>query len=236
MGDSPGVIGGVGDFVLTSFRKYLPVPDGGLVLCRAPGVVLPRLAPAAGGFVQRRMAGKVLRYRFLHEETGNRRLERAFLDRFQEAEAEIDHRVPRCGMSQLSLRLLNHLDIAGAVRQRRDNFRTLLDAVEGGTRLGDFCQPLFSCLPEGVSPLAFPVRVRGGARDRLRRELAARRVFCPVHWALPEEVRAADFPQAHAISADILSIPIDQRYDTADMQDLLHRLNESASATMQNMA
>ena len=66
---SSSVVGHLGDFIVTSFRKYLPVPDGGLVINRT-AAVFPALSPAAGPFVRYRLLGKLLRAEFLQGDVG----------------------------------------------------------------------------------------------------------------------------------------------------------------------
>ena len=91
---------------------------------------------------------------------------------------------------------------------------------------GDFVFTSFRkylSVPDGVSPLAFPVRVARGARDRIRRDLASARVFCPVHWPLPPGV-AGDYPASARLSAEMLSLPVDQRYDADAMDELVRRV------------
>jgi len=75
-----------------------------------------------------------------------------------------------------------------------------------------------------VSPMLMPLRVRNGVRDRLRSALAARRVFCPVHWKLPVDVRGRQFDEAKLLSREILGLPIDQRYGDGDINELLRRV------------
>jgi hypothetical protein len=79
-------------------------------------------------------------------------------------------------------------------------------------------------LPRGVSPLLLPLRVRRGLRDRLRAALAARRVFCPVHWRLPSDLRGRAFEPARQLSGDMLGLPIDQRYGDGEIDQMLTRV------------
>ena len=102
--------------------------------------------------------------------------------------------------------------------QRRENFLFLLRLFRDRSELQDLATPVLTGLPRGVSPLVFPVRVRGKRRGTLRRLLARDRVFCPVHWDLPPHVPGDRFPDAHALSRQILSLPIDQRYGHTHMQ------------------
>ncbi len=220
------VVGNIGAFSLTSFRKYFPVPDGGLVVCRS-GASLPTLPAPQGCFTRQRLLGKLLRHEFVHGSPESAALEPAFLALFADAEAEVDAGVPWEAMSALSERLLRTWDWADAMQRRRRNFALLRQAFAADARLQRVGQPLFMELPEGVSPLAFPLCVAAPQRDALRAELAARRVFCPVHWLLPPAVGRAQFPESYQLSQEMLSLPIDQRYGAEHMEALLCRIREA---------
>jgi dTDP-4-amino-4,6-dideoxygalactose transaminase len=107
--------------------------------------------------------------------------------------------------------------------RRRTNFQLLLETFQADPALRAVATPLFPALPSRVSPLAFPVRVRGD-RDRLRARLRELGVFCPVHWDLRHEPWITAFPQSRDLAATELSIPIDQRYQADDIVELARRL------------
>jgi dTDP-4-amino-4,6-dideoxygalactose transaminase len=213
-------VGARGDFVFTSFRKYLSVPDGGILQAPA-GVRLPALPEGDDEFVRLRLAAKLLRGERLRGAAGPD-AERLYLELFERAERGIDRRVPMAGMSSVSSALVAQEDLARVKARRRSNFNRLLAAIRRAPARR-LLAPIFDRLPDGVSPLALPVRVSRGARDRVRRRLAAARVFCPVHWPLPPGV-AARFPESARLSADILSLPIDQRYDADAVDELADRV------------
>ena len=45
--------------------------------------------------------------------------------------------------------------------------------------------------------------------------LIKNKVYCPVHWILPEEIDKKEFKDSLNISERILTIPIDQKYAKA---------------------
>lgn len=220
------VVGHIGHFAITSFRKYLPLPDGGLIINRA-GVTLPALPPATGQFVRRRLLGKLLRHEFLQGIPGPAKLEEAYLALFAGAESELDSHVPLQAMSRISETLLGVIDRAEAMERRRRNFMYLLRAFSEEPQLESIGMPVFRALPRGVSPLIFPIRAAPELRDALRERLMGRRVFCPIHWDLPRSIDEARFPDAYRLSREILGLPIDQRYDEGDMKSLIERLVQS---------
>jgi dTDP-4-amino-4,6-dideoxygalactose transaminase len=217
------IVGGIGDFVVTSFRKYLPVPDGGLVVNKT-NMSLPALPPASGRFTRWRLLGKFLRYEVLHESGNQTEFEDAYLALFSSAEEELDKEVPLKAMSQISEDLLSVTDLAAVIRQRRRNYSVLLRAFTETPELRFVGTPMLAELPDGVSPLIFPIKVADGRRDALRHQLMSRRVFCPIHWNLPSQIEEDNFPESYQLSRHILGLPVDQRYDEDDMLCLIDRL------------
>lgn len=228
---TPAAAGHLGDYVFTSFRKYLPLPDGGWLWAR-PGLDLPApLPPLADRFLQQRLDGKRRRYEVLHATTGPGPEDAAFLDPFASAEQALDAATPLAAMSELSARLLAVQDLAAAGQRRRANCAALLAAFDTQPVLRRLARPLYRQLPPGVSPLAFPVRLTlPEYRDSFRAELRRQDVYCPVHWGLPPELTAAEFPAAAELSRAMLSIPLDQRYTPEDMAELVARLCECGRA------
>ena len=215
--------GAIGDAVFTSFRKYLPVPDGGLLTGAAP-----RPLPPAAASLRKRLLGQLLRGAWVSGQAEGPEVEAVFLGLLEAGEASLDEELPLEATSRLSERLLARLDLAGAASRRRANFVALLEALDGS----DAVTPLLRTLPPGVSPLALPVRVGGGRRDALRAELVRRRIFCPVHWPLPPEIDEARFPEEHRLASEMLGLPLDQRYEPADM----HRLADELARAWQQLS
>jgi hypothetical protein len=222
-----GSQGEMGHFVITSFRKYLPLPDGGIVFNRS-GLPLPVLSPSTEKFVSQRLLGKLLKAHFLSERDAPDDAERVYLHLFSQAEKEIDSSTPMQGMSVISESLLTHLDLRAAELRRRENFEFMLRAFEDSFH--QMGKPLFRELPDSVSPLSFPIVVRPELRNGIRQELIRRGVFCPVHWALPPHVAAERFFASHKLSQSILGIPIDQRYTHTELEGVLGRLRDSWKA------
>jgi dTDP-4-amino-4,6-dideoxygalactose transaminase len=213
--------GAHGDFVLTSFRKYLPVPDGGWLLNRT-GVALPSLRPAETEFVGLRLAAKIIKHEFGAGRLGPA-AESVYLELFAAAERQVDARVPMLAMSTPSQDLLASYDLRAILNRRHRNFSRALERLRQAP-IAPVAAPIFQRLPRGVSPMLMPLRVPNGVRDRLRSALAARRVFCPVHWKLPVDVRGRQFDEAKLLSREMLGLPIDQRYGDRDIDELLRRV------------
>lgn len=118
----------------------------------------------------------------------------------------------------------------------RDSFSLLPRKTDDRRACGMVCKSLFldgtlDCNAEYLNifretedacPLVLPVRVKD--RDALRRRLMEHRIYCAVHWPF-DGVQADERPLARTLAAQMLSLPIDQRYDTAHIDYLMDTLD-----------
>lgn len=205
-------IGTFGDHALTSLRKLLPQPDGAMLASRETIAIVPE--PADEAFVSARVVGKLQR--------GAAAWPEAFLPLFERSEARLADDLPRT-MSWISHQLLGRTDLPMVAARRVANFEALtkgLAAIE--PRIG--IVPLLPRLDVGEVPLGLPIVVGGGRRDALRTHLAGWGIFCPIHWDLAH-IGSGAFAEERALSASMLTLPIDQRYDERDMSTILGSLS-----------
>ena len=207
-------VGVIGDYAVTSLRKWWSAPDGASLHLADHDWAVPLDAPDEG-FVSRRLLAKLLR-------EGDAASERRYLELVGESEARLDELGTARAPSWISGVLLDSVDLPAMAARRRANFdilaRRLLALGEAGARL----RLLNSELGAGEVPLALAILLPAELRDPLRQFLAARRIFCPVHWQLEAHASAA----AQSLSAQMLSLPLDQRYGDADM----HRLADAVDS------
>jgi dTDP-4-amino-4,6-dideoxygalactose transaminase len=205
-----GGVGRIGHYAVTSFRKFLPQPDGALLGSHRP--LKASLASADERFVSARVLGKLLR--------GAQAPAASFLPLFHESEALYAAAtiVPR-EPSWLGRQLLARSDLAAIAAKRRHNHHALHRMLT--ERAARALSPLLGTLADDEVPLGLPVRIRAGRRDALRRHLAAHSVFCAVHWPLPQVPADAGYAADHLLASDILTLPIDQRMDAAHLERLV---------------
>ena len=211
------------DWKFYSFRKFLPVPDGGVLLgegvCPPEGAVADADLDAILMFV----IGAATRNDFIHNEGGletPKMVEGFYLDALKSAAAGINL-TPRI-MSQLTLRLLERLPLQEFADHRRRNFLFLSSNISNTTN--SLIQPLFNKLGITDIPMTFPIRVREGKRDLLLECMRDQSIFCPVHWPIEEHYEGNAGSSAKQLSSEIMSLPIDQRYGVEDMDRMLNVL------------
>lgn len=198
------------DYVITSLRKWWAAPDGATLHHRGPAPSLELEAPDEA-FVSQRLAAQMLR--------AAKRGEAHYLEWIARSEHRLEH-APARRCSWLSTQMLMTADARASAKRRRSNWHTL-HALLYNLRLKlSYVSPLNHCLGSDEVPLAYPIRVGLGHRDRLRDWLRQQRIFCPVHW----QIEGPASPRSLQLADEILSIPIDQRYDSAEMDLIIAAL------------
>lgn len=203
-------VGRFSDFVLFSPRKFLGVPDGGvLVLNHDIEFCDFRLESPPARWWLKAFSATVQRREFdLYG--GNRR----WFELFQESEAESP--IGFYGMSEFSKMLLRHsFDYLTIVQRRVENYRFLANS------LSDLA--VFPTLPPQVVPLGFPIRTRN--RDRIRQILFEHDIYPAVHWPI-QEIVPGRFKDSHQLAAEIMTLPCDQRYDSSDIEQMANLVRE----------
>jgi hypothetical protein len=197
-------IGEDSDFVLYSPRKWIGVPDGGILVINdedMSSLLEVELEKPPAEWWLDAFSAAVLRREF-DLFGGNRQWFQLF------RQADVDAPIGAFAMSELSQMLLRYgFDYSSIAQKRIENYRAL-DKI-----LGDYL--VFPSLPEGVVPLGFPIRVKN--RDHVRQKLFGHNIYPPVHWPIPNVV-PEEFIESHQLAEDIMTLVCDQRYDPDDMK------------------
>jgi hypothetical protein len=198
-------------FYILSPRKFGPVPLGGWCNVSIDD------AAASSEVLQsadRSLVARGVKAVYLADAEGGveSETEAFYLEAFERVESSLSS-LDTSTLPDWILRLIAGIDweAAGDARVRNQNF--LSSELEP-----QIAFPIREFGPKEV-PLGQPIVV--GDRDKLRQSLAEHRIFCPIHWRLPDEVSETRFPEAHVLSSRILTLPIDQRYTMDRMAALV---------------
>lgn len=185
-------------------RKFFGLPDGGCLY--SPDLDESDLADDRSGD---RMSHLVKRLE-LGPQAG-------FAD-FRRNDASLSS-APMRRMSRLTRQLLGLADHEGARLARRRNFAALDTALKGSNRF-DWGNEL----PGSGAPMVYPYWPEQGSSD-MRTRLQERQIFVATYWpnvfgwTSPEDIE-------HRLAAEMLPLPIDQRYGPADMARIVETLTE----------
>ena len=178
-------------------RKFVGVPDGGLLVTSRLEVPIPKhedmLSIGRMRHLLERMAGGA-QEGYVH---------------YVAAEESLRDSAPML-MSRLTRRLLASIDMSTVRERRRANFGALASSLD---ELNTYKWKLE---PDSV-PLCYPLVVDFDV-DRLKKELAKRGIYLPTYWRECKP-QTADGIEAR-LQKRCLPIPCDQRYSVEEMADL----------------
>ena len=204
------------DISISSYRKWLPVPDGSLLTFNEN--VIKNNCPLTYNplhtfYIFIRTMGLLIKY--FSVKFNKRFFRNMSFYFFRKSEDLLELYKKPAKISIITACLLDKFDYATIVAHRRKNFKILLDSLQNVKNM----EPLLKDLPAGVCPLGFPIIVDN--RNRLKSQLISSSIYPPIHWKLPNDISKKDFPLSWEISEHILTIPIDQRYTENDMMYIL---------------
>lgn len=183
-------------------RKFVGVPDGGILVTRA--------AVAAGQLPQSHRWNSSAH--LLKRAEG---LVREGYPDFKESDRSL-RGVPPLAMSKLTRDILHSLDWLAIKERRRANFRHLHSRLARSNGLG---RMIDASGPDTVAcPMVYPYWSEGPG---LRQELIDSGVFVARYWPNVEQWCATGDVET-ALLNHVIPLPIDQRYDTQDMERIIN--------------
>lgn len=194
------------DYKFTSLRKTFACPDGGLV---KTDNTMPIIRDE-NKFYQFKLAGSLLKNlqkpEFYSDDI--------FLSLLKKGESLIDEEIAK-GISKITDIIFSKIDISQIAENRRRNAKVLCDGLQS---LG-----IKTIIPmiEDKIPLFIPIYLED--RNKVRKILFEHNCFCPVHWPL----EGLNIAKGAEMAEHELSIIVDQRYTTADMEYILELLAKS---------
>lgn len=238
-----GVLGSFGDISVFSWRKFLPVYDGGHLVINNPKLsvdipwekntllfslkiaknLLDRLIDDSPSKMSK-AAAKVIHVpsaiarTVLHKD---HRRTQAFA--VNNHDIDFDPSSVNLKMSDFSKFILRNIDIPAIVEKRRFNCLYLLKAMESLPGV----TPFFPSLPEGACPWIFPV-VANGQKDF--HTLLRSKGIPAVTWGgvIHPMLSLEEFPDAVFLYQNVVFLPIHQSMENSQMQMLVEVLAEAA--------
>ena len=198
------------NYYVGSFRKWAGIPDGGFAL-KGDGVFTDKPTNEDELLTETKVDAMKAKYNYLFHNTGNKN---DFLKMFAKAEDVLERQKEIYRMSDISYREQANLNIDSLKERRRENFLFLLNNIKTSS-----IRPLFSYLPDDVTPLYFPV-LCGADRMLFQKWLRMNHIFAPIVWPKPECIPDAVIRE-DCFYTDLLCIPCDQRYGVEEMKAIV---------------
>jgi hypothetical protein len=202
------LLDGLKSLLFFGLRKFGPAPMGGW-FNRVEK--LPTINQAYEALFWKSLTARMSKYIYLRmDHETNAQAEQVYLELLQSVESAFDLSCEPYALQEKAKALLDGVDWAEAGTRRRNNWNHLR------TCLGDLLTPFHPTLADEVVPLGYVVKC--AEREKIRRSFQEAKIFCPIHWKLPEDVDAKRFPISRRLSNSLMTIPIDQRYRSEDME------------------
>ena len=202
----------IGDYMICSIRKWLPIPGGGSLYyhqdrCNIRKPDYPKSTENS------RCYGMILKDLFLR--TGfdcNLEYRRIF----SESEQRLDNQKAIYEITDFAKYLASCVDIEQLTQTRKKNYDFLNNYL-----MKSGIKPVVE-FEETDIPLVYPIRVKN--RDKLRSYLMDNKIYCAVHWPFDNH-NPEDRPFAIRNAGELISLPIDQRYDEEHIHYLINVLS-----------
>ena len=197
------------DYYVTSIRKSVGVCDGSVIISKAPLDETIAEDNETEFMVVRRDCQKLKAKYTYSQEVAQKNI---FFAELRKQESELDnfngvHRISKTGKEMLAL--VNGESIRYA---RQKNMAHIMELLNGKV---ESISGIERCL--SGAPFSLPILVKN--RDEVQQKLAKRGVYAPVLWPICDEARAI-CPVSARMADEMLSIPIDQRYNYDDIEDI----------------
>jgi hypothetical protein len=193
--------GETGDLSIYSFRKILPLPDGGGLRVNMGGqkAIAPNYYPAIiSNFLSLLIILKsLLNVRaniFSRAELSSRKNS---LFPHGAIDGKINRILP---MSFFARNGMGNMSFYEIKERRRSDYQQWLHFTKSINVMS-----VFHDLPPGVCPLGFPVMVKD--RDLLKSRMQEEGIFLKVHWHLPNSV-GESFDRSHKLSRQMITLPV----------------------------
>lgn len=201
------------DYVVGSLRKWIGVPGGGFAIKKKGAFSLPVHPPDETHLSMRVMSMKVKQVQMsLHSEHPCMQALEKANNVFWDAEMLLRRTFDCHGSDPESEAIIRHYDFEHMKKQRRINYRYLLDYLPDHPCLS----AVFPGLPQGTVPSHFTVYARN--RDGVQKYLDQRGIKATAYWPQGPMVDTRDHKDAAYIYSHVLSLPCDQRYAPEDME------------------
>lgn len=197
------------DYYVSSIRKSIGVCDGAIILSKKP-TNKAYIGSAASDFGQLRLEAQQQKGRYTFTKSSDDK--DVFLSELRYGEDMIDKLDGVHPISEVSLKQIESINGAEIAFARRENMKHLWELLNGKAKMIPRLERSFN-----GAPFSMPILVE--KRDTVQKQLAQKGVYAPVLWPANEVARKVC--EVSAFVADhMLSIPVDQRYNYDDIEDI----------------
>lgn len=204
------------DYVFASYRKWMAVRGGAIVIKRAGAMEEKADILADSSVVRNRylaVKNRAIADKKDYFEKG-RTSEKTYLTLFHEAELMIEDEYAGFDIDEESAEIIRHTDYERIKTIRRNNAKCLMDGLGKLPHM----KLLFREVTDWDVPLFVPICMKEQERQILRQYLISNHIYLPIHWPMSELHDVTHMGKE--LFKSELSVICDQRYDVEDMKHI----------------
>lgn len=207
------------DYYVASFRKFFAIPDGGVLISKSM-INIGDINQSDQNLTLSAVQAYSLKKEYF--ETKEIDVKEQFRKEYVSLNGLISVNDALYAMSDFSKKILESIDREDIGTKRRRNFMLL---AEGFKKI-ESLEINRNILCDSTVPLFLPVLMETSEeRADLQAFLAKHNIYCPIIWKMSPRIMNCPI-ESKEIYSRILCFPIDQRYDTDDMQRVIETVKE----------
>lgn len=197
------------DIYVSSIRKSVGVCDGAVILSK-DSMPLQYIQDEVKDFADKRYKAQSEKGRYSW--CKDQMLKQNFLGVIRECEGILNEFNAVRPISERAMKMLTMLNAEEIAYARRENMKHLWKLLNGKVKMVPGLERCFD-----GAPFALPILVDN--RDSFQKTLAENGLYTPVLWPLCDNAKTI-CNNSNYVSEHMLAIPIDQRYDWDDIEDI----------------
>lgn len=207
------------DYVVGSFRKWIGVASGGFAIKQNGTFAEEPLPPNEEHLNWRKECISLKDHFDQHTPEEQEALMVQGDELFWKSEMQLRRIFDSYGSDPDSVYIMNHYPVHQLQERRRSNYQYLLEHLKPSAAW----RIVFPELPEDTVPSH--MTFFASDREAVRQALAAAGIGCTTYWPVGPLVHLEGHPDAAYIYDHVCSVPCDQRYGEAQMQEICDVLN-----------
>jgi len=201
------------DYTICSIRKWLAIPDGGILYSRFKQTDFPRIKDAYFGDTRK----DALLIKSEYIKSGDINLKTLYRNKLSTANGYLDINKDVADISDESGKLLKNIDFEKISQRRCENIQVMSEMIKEISSMKSILTDT------NQSALYYPILIEN--RDIIQQKLAVKNIYCPVIWPLPKMAEGV-CELSDYIASHMLALPCDQRYNIDDIEHIITVLKE----------
>jgi effector-binding domain-containing protein len=201
------------DIYVSSIRKSIGICDGAIILSKRE-MPMQYVNKEESEFYEKRY--NALKEKSLYSYTKGDYAKIKFLQELRECENTLNEFTTIHAISEQGLQMIRQVNGEEVKFARKENMKHLLCLLEGKIHT-------VPGIEKSINNVPFSLPILVSHREQVQKMLANNGIYAPVLWPICDEAEKVCLVSSN-MANHMLSIPVDQRYDWDDIEEIANRL------------